>query len=498
MKTQFSIIAVSLFFFCSLTDAQWVQTGLANNRINSIVVSNNNLFTGTNGNGIYISTNNGLNWNAVNSGLTNTFVRALSVNGTNLFAGTYGGGVFRSIDNGSNWNTANSGVTNPYVLTFSVSGTDIFAGTEAAAGNVFRSTNNGTNWSSTNNGIPSTIVHSLAYSSTIIFAGTNGSGIYTSTNNGLNWSAANNGITNTYIHAVASNNSNLFAGSEGGFVYLSTNNGSSWTATSVGSAGSTFYTFAFSGTNIFAGAVGGGVFLSTDSGLSWNTINTGLTDTDVLSLTIKGDTVFAGTFSSGVWKRPLSEIVPVELFSFKANVSGNNVNLNWTTATEVNNSGFQIERSEKLEEGNLHWEKIGFVPGFGTTTESKSYSFTDQNLPSGKYQYRLNQIDFDGTFEYSNTIEVDILSPIEFSLEQNYPNPFNPSTKIRFTIPESGNVSLKIFNLLGSEVATLINEEQQAGNYEVEFNAAALASGIYFYRLQAGSFVETKKMLLIK
>ncbi len=206
-------------------------------------------------------------------------------------------------------------------------------------------------------------------------------------------------------------------------------------------------------------------------------------------------------------------IVPVELTSFTATATQNSASLNWQTATEINNSGFEIERkqvgSPQSSVGNQDWRVIGFVPGFGTTTEPKTYSFTDENLPAGKYQYRLKQIDFDGSFEYSNTVEVEISSPTEFTLEQNYPNPFNPSTKIKYTIPtvtlslSKGDVyvTLKVYDVLGNEIATLVNEQQQPGTYEVEFNvgqAISLSSGVYYYQLRVGGFVETKKMILVK
>jgi hypothetical protein len=213
----------------------------------------------------------------------------------------------------------------------------------------------------------------------------------------------------------------------------------------------------------------------------------------------------------------VTTIIPVELTSFTATVTPNSVSLSWQTATETNNSGFEIERSlipNPFSKGEGAFETIGFVPGFGTTTEPKSYSLTDENLSAGKYQYRLKQIDFDGTFEYSNTIEVEINSPTEFSLEQNYPNPFNPTTKIKYTIPSvtlsvpvampsKGDVlvSLKVFDILGDEVATLVNEPQQPGTYEVEFNvgqAISLSSGVYYYQLRSGGFSQTKKMLLLK
>jgi len=214
-----------------------------------------------------------------------------------------------------------------------------------------------------------------------------------------------------------------------------------------------------------------------------------------------------------------NSIVPVELVSFSANVSDNSVTLNWITATELNNSGFEIERSPSqnpsLKEGtleNFNWKIIGFVDGQGTSNEQHSYSFSDDNLSAGNYSYRLKQIDFDGTFSYSNEVQVDLNLPQAFSLEQNYPNPFNPSTTIKYTIPnvslslssraesrdEGSQAILKIYDILGNEIATLVNENKPAGNYEVEFNASALPTGVYFYKLQAGSFIETKKMVLLR
>jgi hypothetical protein len=161
----------------------------------------------------------------------------------------------------------------------------------------------------------------------------------------------------------------------------------------------------------------------------------------------------------------------------------------------VNNYGFEIERN--VETG---WENIGFVDGHGNSNSPKNYSFKDNNLSYGKIQYRLKQIDNDGKFEYSEIVDVNIDLPLSFELSQNYPNPFNPTTKIGFRIPigTSGIVSLKVYDILGREVATLVNEEKSAGIYEVEFNAESLSSGIYFYRLQTGNFVDTKKFTLMK
>ncbi|HMN26226.1 MAG TPA: T9SS type A sorting domain-containing protein [Ignavibacteriaceae bacterium] len=193
--------------------------------------------------------------------------------------------------------------------------------------------------------------------------------------------------------------------------------------------------------------------------------------------------------------------IPVELTSFTANTVSNTVELKWITATELNNRGFEIQRKLNASE----FESIGFINGNGTTTEESNYSFTDYNLSEGLYSYRLKQIDFDGTFEFSNEINIEINSPENFSLAQNYPNPFNPSTTIKYSIPnvistggKNLNVILKVFDVLGVEIATLVNEEKSAGNYEVNFNATSLSSGVYLYKIQAGSFVQTKKMLLIR
>lgn len=201
---------------------------------------------------------------------------------------------------------------------------------------------------------------------------------------------------------------------------------------------------------------------------------------------------------SGVSARSLHEydlsIVPVELNSFTAEAINHSVVLNWTTATETNNSGFAVERSED----NHNYSQIGFVAGFGTTTEPKNYSYTDNSVSSGKYYYRLRQIDYDGSIEYSPVIEVVVEQPIKFSLEQNYPNPFNPSTTIKYLIPSSEFVTLKVYDILGNEMVELINEEKPAGSYSFEFDASNLASGTYFYKLQAGINTEVRKMLLLK
>ena len=188
---------------------------------------------------------------------------------------------------------------------------------------------------------------------------------------------------------------------------------------------------------------------------------------------------------------------PVELESFSCKLNDNRVNLIWNTATEVNNYGFYIERSSSLPGTN--WETIGFVTGNGNSNSPKFYEYTDKDIKrSDTYNYRLKQTDNDGTFEYSKVVSVDVSMPGGYYLSQNYPNPFNPETKIDFTIPEKQMITLRVYNTLGEQVAELLNEEKDAGNYSVSFDASNLPSGIYFYRLVTQGAVLNKKMTLLR
>jgi hypothetical protein len=229
------------------------------------------------------------------------------------------------------------------------------------------------------------------------------------------------------------------------------------------------------------------------------------------SKTIDGTIMGDGTWCSTL---PL----PVELTSFTAvpqtplRGASQSVVLNWQTATEVNNYGFEIEKSpsptpSQREGANSPlggkeggWRTVGFVNGHGNSNSPKNYSFVDSNPPSGKVQYRLKQIDYDGKFEYSDVVEVSIETPAQFKLEQNFPNPFNPETTISYKIQAASKVSLKVYDVLGREVATLVDEYKQAGTYNSKLNTQSLelSSGVYFYTLRAGAFVQTKKLLLTK
>ena len=180
-------------------------------------------------------------------------------------------------------------------------------------------------------------------------------------------------------------------------------------------------------------------------------------------------------------------------------MDGSTVNLTWSTATEVNNYGFDVERSS----GNSGWQKIGFVAGSGNSNSTKNYSFTDKPSGGTSFSYKLKQIDVDGSFQYYDPVTVSLAVSSAPQLLQNSPNPFNPSTTIKFYIPNASDVSIKIYDIMGREVTTLINQQATAGYHNVYWNGKNsrgenVASGVYLYRLTAGNFSETKKMNLLK
>ena len=185
--------------------------------------------------------------------------------------------------------------------------------------------------------------------------------------------------------------------------------------------------------------------------------------------------------------------LPVELSSFIAALDGNNVDLKWTTATEINNRGFQIEKNS-----GSGFIPLAFISGHGTSTKLNKYTYTDKNLSGGVNSYRLKQIDYDGSYKYSKVVEVNLSGPNKFTLSQNYPNPFNPTTTIRFSLPNAERVRVIVFNQLGQEVAQITDRDFEAGNHAIQFDGSKLASGVYFYRIQAGTFSLVKKMILLK
>jgi len=359
-----------------------------------------------------------------------------------------------NVDIGSWFPTLGNGLTAPYVWSLAVSGRNLFAGTW---GGVYLSTNNGITWTADTAGLRWTLetggstrreVWSLAVSGKNLFAGTNGGGVFLSTNNGTSWTAVNTGLTNPYVWSLAVSGTSLFAASDGGGVFLSTNNGTSWTTVNNGLTSPYFWDLAVSGMNLFAASNGGGVFLSTNNGTSWTAVNTGLKNTNVFALALSGTNLFAGTWSGGVF------------------LSTNN---------------------------GTSWKS--FNTGLKNDSTVYALAVSSMNLFAGTHNGTVWRRPLSDTVTSVDMLSSDV--PTHFSLDQNYPNPFNPSTTIRFDVPKAANVTLKIFNTLGQEVALLVNGGKDAGYYQATWNAN-VPSGVYFYRLQAGEFVDTKKMTLLR
>ena len=337
----------------------------------------------------------------------------------------------------------------------------------------------------------------------IILIGDNGTGIFKSTDYGLTWSQkyfTSGEIPTISVSYTQPGIAWATKWSGGGGLLKSTNYGETWTLQS------NFPTINMWGVNIQPSdgnviivnsySTSPGSWRSVDGGANWTPINIPSSGYQVVS--VDSMTQFAAQ-SSGFYKLDAPWFVPVELNSFNASLVNNNIILDWTTASELNNQGFEIEQSFD----NENFNQIGFVPGFGTTTETKSYSFTVSNASAGLNYYRLKQIDFDGTETIYNSVEINGPVPNTFTLNQNHPNPFNPSTTISFSLPVESNVKIKLFNLLGQEVAQISEGDFTAGNHNVNFVAGNLSSGTYIYTFEAqgangASFKSTKKMILLK
>ena len=382
------------------------------------------------------------------NGTGQAYIECFASVGNDLFAGSYGGGVFESTDGGDNWTAVNSnwgtGIWNGYVYSLAVSGTQFFAGTDVG---VFRSSDTGANWTLTNTGVQPAIVLALAALGGNVFAGTYGSGVYVANDSGFNWSSAGSGIGNGDINTFLVLGTEILAGTGAG-VYISADDGATWNK--AGSMGAIVQTIAakINGTGetrLFAGTLNNGVYLSTDGGSDWT--QTTLSDIGVFSLAVSGSDVFAGT-ANGV---------------FLSSDDG-------TSWREVN-TGLADTSVQSL-----------FVSGatlFAGTYEAGIWKRPLSELVTGIKGVPGNL-------------------PKSFALGQNYPNPFNPTTTINYDIPARSYVTLVVYDILGRRVETLVNGEKHPGHYEVTFDASRLPSGVYLYRLQAGSFTSVRKMILVK
>ena len=341
------------------------------------------------------------------------------------------------------------GFSGGFVYSLAISGNNIFAGTDVSG--VYLSTNNGSTWTQT--ALNNRMVYSLVVSGNNIFAGINGYGVYLSTNNGQNWSQT--ALNNKSVYSLAVSGNNIFAGTYNYGVYLSINNGTTWTQTALNNK--SVHSLIINGNNIFAGTYGSGVYLSTNNGTTW--IQTALNNKTVLSLAVSGNNpedsgqvIFAGTDVSGVY------------------LSTNN-GQNWLQK----NQGFTN------------------IPTVYSLLIANNYIFAGTD---GYSVWRRELAEIIGIQNISTEI------PSAYSLEQNYPNPFNSMTNVKFQLKSGmlngGNAKIIVFDILGKEIKELVNEELSPGTYQVNFDGSNLTSGIYFYRMTAGDFIETRKMILIK
>jgi photosystem II stability/assembly factor-like uncharacterized protein len=439
---------------------------------------------------------------------------------TNYILGeSQNGYLNKSSNGGANWSSATTGISMseagawvaPIIAHPTQSG--VFYN---ARQKLYKTTNNGSNWTAVSDLIYGTsAIRELAISHSnpdILFAAT-GSRVFKSVNGGANWTNMTSGLPARTITSVRIHPDNpdvvflTFSGFSTNKVYKSTNGGTSWTSIHGNLPDSPVNDLVIypdaADTYIIGSDVG--VFLTHNSGISWVELDNGLPNTVVMHLDYHplNKMLRAGTHGRGVYEIFLPLYIPVELLSFNAAADNNSVILNWSTATETNNRGFEIERKLKNEE----WQVIGFKSGAGTISEIQNYSFKDEfkdNLYEGKILYRLKQVDFDGTSEFSEIITLDVhFIPSEVALYQNYPNPFNPVTNIVFSVPVQSSVKLTVFNQLGQEISVITNQAYTPGIYNFTWDASSISSGIYYYNLEVTDIngkqtSASKKLVVLK
>lgn len=383
-------------------------------------------------------------WIPMTSGIGKE-IKCMTKLGSSLYVGTSDAGIYTSSISDTNWVEKKNGLSNLKVYSLASNGSTLAAGTYG--GGVFLSTDNGDNWVVKNSGLTLPYVYTIGFSGSNIIAGTGGYGVFLSTNSGSNWSTV---LPSSYTSNAFYDNDTVAYIGVGPSIYRSSDHGAVWNP--VVTSNTTIKAFAVTPAqggdiNIFAGTLDG-VFLSTDKGAKWTTINNGLSYTNVNGLARSGNTIFAATENGGV---------------FMTNNDG-------TLWSDIN-TGLPASTSVRAIIVDENWIYIATSSGTvwkRNISEVTSFERRSENVPAS------------------------------FKLEQNYPNPFNPSTHITFSLHKSGFTTLKIFDVTGREVATLIEQQLSSGTYQVTFNAQSLSSGVYVYQLQTDNIRETKRMLLMK
>jgi photosystem II stability/assembly factor-like uncharacterized protein len=444
------------------------------------------------------TTDSGASWSQIQAGLVHTSLKCVFFTGT---TGWIVGGSGTILNyNGSSWSIVTSPTANTLHGVYFTDATHGWA--VGDTGTVL--SYNGSTWSSQTVGTAQ--LNSVFFTSSTTGWAVGNHDTVLQTIDGTNWtsqsiSAAGDNLRSVYFTGASTG----WAVSEGGFIWYTTN-GTNWNSTrptTLNLYGVSFYD-ADNGT-----AVGNNAIIlrtingSSGTGASWTAQNGPTTNFNLYSVYFSNaDTltaVGADTANSLILRTTNGGVLPIELTSFSASLVNNSVVLSWKTETEVNNYGFDVERSS----ANAGWQKIGFVDGSGNSNSPKNYSFTDNPSGGTSFSYRLKQIDVDGSFKYYDAVTINLSASSQPQLLQNSPNPFNPSTIIKFYIPNTSDVTIRIYDILGREVTTLINQQTTAGYHNVYWNGKNsrgenVSSGVYLYRLTAGSFSETKKMNLLK
>jgi photosystem II stability/assembly factor-like uncharacterized protein len=513
MKLVKTILVLFIFMYLQ-TDtlmSQWSQIGLTTNRVMSLAVgSNGYIYAGTYSNGAYKSTDNGTNWiPSLSPGLYSVYeVYSLVAGGPDtIYAGSYANGIYRTTNSGDSWgNPSDMGggaflpAGDVYAVAIGPTGT-VYA---AHGGNMYNSTDKGRNWTEVKNSTSggTSGFQTIAFGSSRVYIGGSIDWFYFSTNDGSSWTweGSSSGLAHAPLTLAVNASGTIFAGTSSSGVYKSTNGGVNWSTASTNLGDLHINILAINSAGVIYAGTTNGIYVSTNNGSTWTSDTSGLINKDIRSLAFDySGNVLAGAYKNdgtgGLWRS--AAILPVELGAFTVLQKEHAAVLQWKTATEINNYGFDIER--RTIGSTSSWTKIGFIFGNGTSNTEHTYSFADANVSSGTYVYRLKQIDNDGTYKYSSEAEITIAVPAVFALNQNYPNPFNPSTTMNFTLAQDGYTTLKMYDVLGKEVATLIDGEMKAGvQNTVTFDASKLSSGVYFLRLASSGNAQLKKMLLLK
>ena len=461
------------------------------NKLNSIHMFNESNGVAVGNEGTILRTLSGNVWFSAFSNTYNKLNSVFTLNNNSAIAVGDSGIILKATDTYFNWIEKSSGViTNLNCVIFVNNDLGWIAGNE---GIILKSTNGGETWELLNSGTTMNL-NSISFSNHLNGWAAGNGGVIKTTDGGVNWFQQNI-INNNYYCIQLLDSYEGFVLGQNGKLFRTYDGGLNWELVHTNQ----YSLYSISFYNMWIGwSCGqfGRINHTLHIGTLWN-VQFQYPSINFNSINAVDDQVCYAAGDKGLIFRTKNGGTPVELISFLGFQGNGKVYLNWQTETELNNLMFEVQR--KVEDTD--WLTIGYKPGAGTTTELQHYEYIDDcyGIPGGSnLLYRLKQVDFNGNYKYSNEISIDKLALKEHTLNQNYPNPFNPSTSISYSIPLQSLVEIKVYDILGRNIKTLVNEEKPAGAYLIEFNADGITSGIYFYTLKAGSFIQTKKMILIK